>query len=303
VKVGTNSPTLTLSNVTDLNEGYYYCIISNNSPTPVASQTAQLEVKRLVAWYAFENDITDSAGDNDGTPIKADPNSPFTYTAGPFDLGQAISLNGVDEAVLIPRSIQNSMTIEFWVKTTQTGGVGGGWFDGRGLVDGEVTGFNQNDFGTSLRGNFFSFGVGNITGAQTTIQSTTPINNGEWHYCVATRDHVTGQIRVYVDGSREAFGTAPLGTKDTPEFLRIGSIQTGINHFAGQLDDVKLHNYPLDELTIASFYNAVSGDSACVTSQRPDAKYDLNGDCIVDLTDFAEFAGAWLDCGLYPDCQ
>lgn len=302
--VGGDSDTLTLSNVTVDDEGFYYCVVTNDSASTDISAPAFLEVKRLMAWYAFEDDLTDSQNDYDGTRIKSDPNSPFTYVAGKVD--QAISLNGIDEAVEIPRTIQNSMTIELWVKTTATANFGNGWFDGDGLVDGEVAGFDHNDFGTSLRGSTFAFGVGNFNNAQLTIQSSTAINDNEWHYCVATRDHETGEIAVYVDGEQEASGTAPLGTKDEPQVLRIGSLQTNQNFFAGQLDEVKLYNYPLTELTVAANYNTVTGESACIASLKPDAVYNLvdTGDsyCKVDLTDFAEWASQWLNCGLYPDC-
>lgn len=296
--VGIDSATLTISNVSVSSEGFYYCVVTNDSLTPIVSNTAFLEVKRLINWYAFENNVTDSAGDNDGNAINIDA---ANYTAGL--IGQAISLNGTNEAVEILRTIQNSMTIEMWVKTTATGGVGSGWYDGQGLVDGEVAGFNHNDFGTSLRGSRFAFGVGNPDNSTLTVQSATAVNDGQWHYCVATRDHVTGQIVVYVDGAQEAAGTAPLGTKDEPEVLRIGSLQTNSRFFAGQLDEVKLYNYPLAELTVASQYNAITDESVCVLSQKPDTKYDMNNDCIVNLADFTEFAAAWLDCGLLPDCQ
>lgn len=298
--VGGDSATLTLTSVDELSEGFYYCVVTNDSPTMAVSDPAFLEVKRLMAWYKFDGDITDSENGYDGTPIKTDPNTPFTYVAG--KINQAISLNGIEEAVEIPRTIQNSMTIEFWVNTTETAPVGNGWFDGLGLVDGEVAGFEHNDFGTTLRDSVFSFGVGNFNNAQLTVNSTSVINDSQWHYCVATRDHVTGEIAVYVDGAREASGIAPLGTKDEPPVLRIGSLQTNLNFLACQMDEVKLYNYPLTDLEVAMNYNAVTGESVCVESQRPDATYDLNGDCIVNLADFAEAAGAWLDCGLYPDC-
>ena len=298
--VGSNSAILSIANAQLSDEAYYYCIVGNEGQTTVSSDVALLEVSRLVAWYAFENDITDSQGNNDGAPIKPDPNAPFTYISG--QVGQAISLNGSDEAVEIARSIRNSMTIEFWVQTTSTAGVGSGWFDGDGLIDGELPGFNQNDFGVVLRGSNFTFGVGDLSGAFGNIDSTTAINDGDWHYCVATRDHTTGEIAIYVDGSQEAATTAPLGRKDGPDVLRIGSIQTGINYFAGQLDEVKLYNYPKSELEVAADYNAVTGESVCITSAAPSTVYDLNGDCIVDLADIVDMFANWLDCGLFPDC-
>ena len=291
IAIGTDSTTLTLTNVSVANEGYYYCVATNESLASDTSSVAFLEIKRLKAWYQLENNITDSAEDNDGIALKADPNFPFNYTDGV--IGKAIVLNGIEEAVQIPRSIQDSFTIKLWVKTVAVGGTGG-WWNGKGLVDGEMPG-STNDFGTVVLGTKFGFGVGV---PDTTIASTTNINDNEWHFCVATRDHLTGQMRVYVDGLQQASATGGTGRKSAPTALRIGSVQTGINFLAGQIDDVKLYNYVVDPMTIATDYTGVSGKSICF--DRP--TYDYTGDCLVTLDDFAVFAAHWLDCAIVPDC-
>ncbi|MEN6309888.1 MAG: LamG-like jellyroll fold domain-containing protein [Anaerohalosphaeraceae bacterium] len=292
IPVGINANTLTFNNIILADEGYYYCVVNNASGTPVWSNAAFLEIKRLVGWYAFENDIVDSAGDNDGTSLKTDPNNPFNYADG--RIGKAIVLNGTDDAVQISRSVQSSFTIALWVKTTVTGG-DGGWWTGRGLVDGDMSGAVK-DFGTSVRGSKFGFGVG----PDTTISSASSINDDLWHYCVATRDHVTGQMKVYVDGLLETSATGPIGRNDAPDFLQIGKIRTGYNYLTGQIDDVKLYNYPLSDLEIAQTYYAVTGQSVCLKSEQP--AYDLNDDCKVDLADFSLLAGQWMDCAIVPDC-
>jgi hypothetical protein len=125
--------TFNIPTVGSSDEGYYYCIVNNDSGIAVASSTVRLEIKKLIAWYALEGDVTDSENDYDGTVIETDPNLPPSYVTG--EVGQAISLYGVGDAVSIPRSIQDSFTIELWVKTAATGGTGG-WYNGLGLVDG-----------------------------------------------------------------------------------------------------------------------------------------------------------------------
>jgi hypothetical protein len=290
--VGDPSPdgVLTLTNVSVADEGYYYCVVSNGSGRDAMSDAAFVEIKRLKAWYAFENNLTDSAEDNDGTALKADPNFPFDYAAGV--VGQAIVFSG-EEAVEVPRSIQDSFTIALWVKTEDIGGTGG-WWNGHGLVDGEMPG-STTDFGTVVLNGKFGFGVG---APDTTISSATDINDNEWHYCVATRDHVTGQMRLYVDGELEAAAVGGTGRRAAPPVLNIGRIQTGINYLNGQIDEARLFNYPLDAKTVASEYYDLSGNDACYA---PPA-LDFNGDCVVGLEDFALFAAHWLNCGLVPDC-
>ena len=66
------------------------------------------------------------------------------------------------------------MTIEYWVKTTQTSLTGSQWYNGSGIVDAEVAG-GTSDFGTSLLNGKLAFGIGN---PDITLQSTTSINTG-----------------------------------------------------------------------------------------------------------------------------
>ncbi len=212
------------------------------TPGPTATPTPTPIPGAPIAWYAFENNANDSSGNGfNGTLF----NSP-TFVAG--HIGQAINLNGTNNYVQIPRSIQDSFTIAFWVKTTQTGGTGTHWWSGRGLVDGEVANV-ANDFGVSLVGAQAAFGVGN---PDTTIKSTSNINNGAWHRVAVTRNSTTGVMILYFDGVQQSTTTGPTGTKNAPANLRIGSLQTNINFFAGQIDEVRLYNVVLTAAQVAA---------------------------------------------------
>jgi hypothetical protein len=196
----------------------------------------------LVASYAFESNASDGTGDGfNGTLI----NNP-TFVAG--HSGLAVNLNGTNQAVQIPRSIQDSFTIAFWVRTTSTGGTGTQWWQGRGLVDGEVANV-VNDFGVSLLGSHAAFGVGN---PDITIQSTSNINDGAFHHVVATRNAATGAMVLYIDGAQQASATGPTGTRNAPASLRVGSLQTNLNFFAGQIDEVRLYNVALTAAQVAA---------------------------------------------------
>ncbi|MBN2842542.1 MAG: phosphatidylinositol-specific phospholipase C domain-containing protein, partial [Sedimentisphaerales bacterium] len=200
--------------------------------------------KKAVAWYRFENNLLDSSNSNHGTA----PGAAASYAAGRN--GQGLSLNGSTQYAQIPLSISESFTIAMWIKTTSTGGTGG-WWEGKGLVDAERPN-SVADFGTVVRGNKFGFGVGN---PDTTISSTTVINNNAWHHCVATRDNYTGQMKVYVDGVLQATANGPVGPRTSPTNLSIGRINTGINYTAGTIDEIKLFNYPLSAEEVANIYN------------------------------------------------
>jgi hypothetical protein len=196
----------------------------------------------LVASYSFENNARDGSGNGfNGTLV----NNP-TFLAG--HSGLAVNLDGTNQSVQLPRSIQDSFTMAFWVKTTTTGGTGTQWWVGKGLVDGEVANVT-NDFGVSLVGARVAFGVGN---PDTTIQSTSNVNDGAWHHVAVTRDSATGAMVLYFDRVQQATANGPTGTRNAPANLRVGSLQTNLNFFAGQIDEVQLYNVALTAAQVAA---------------------------------------------------
>jgi hypothetical protein len=65
------------------------------------------------------------------------------------------------------------------------------------------------------------------------------------------------------------------------------------------LDELQIYNYALSDEEIADIYNGVSARGLCAAEYM--SQFDFTGDCIVGLADFAEFAAAWLSCGVMPD--
>ena len=196
----------------------------------------------LVASYGFEGSAQDSSGfGNQGVT-----NNNVTYVAGKVG-AQAAQFDGVSSYVETPASVATDFSIACWVKTTATGGAGQ-WWNGQGIVDGDMPG-SVADFGTSLLGSHAAFGMGN---PDTTIASGTAINDGLWHHVAATRNSASGAMKLYVDGNLQASGTGPTGVRSAPTGLRIGGLQSGGGFFAGAVDDVRLYNYQLSASQIAA---------------------------------------------------
>lgn len=231
----------------------------------------------LVAYYPFEGSAADGSGfGNSGTANNV------TYVAGEVG-AQAAQFDGASSYVQIPVAVVNDFSIACWVKTTATG-ASGQWWNGRGMVDGETPGA-VNDFGLSLIGNYAAFGVGN---PDTTITSTTAINDGQWHHVTATRNNASGLMQLYVDGVLQATATGPAGTRSAPPALRIGSIQAGYagGYFAGAVDDARLYNYQLSASQIA----------ALVTPQplpSPWTNSDVGGPGSPGYANYAANTGVW----------
>ncbi len=190
-------------------------------------------------------------------------------------VGGCLTFNGMNNNVQITNPVVNDFSIAFWVKTTQTAGTPQ-WYNGAGLVDGDVP-FTANDFGTALVGGKFGFGTGN---PDRTIVSTTSINDGAWHQCVATRQQSAGTLSVYVDGNLQATTTtATNNTLSSPVNLLLGS--TGGNYFNGSLDEVKIFPRTLGSNEVAALYSSsVMAPSAAPTNLTAIA----NGNASVQLT-------------------
>jgi len=219
----------------------------DNGIAPVTESYLVTVPGQLVAWYKFENNVLDSSGQgNEGTA-----GGTFSYVPGKVD-ATAIRFDGTSGYTQIPLSVSNNFTLALWMKTTDTGG-STQWWAGKGLLDGEMAG-GGNDFGAALVGAKAAFGVGN---PDTTIVSTTSINDGSWHHVAATRDSVSGEIKLYIDGTLEnSLVTSVTGVR-APTNLRIGSIRTGAagSFLAGSIDDARIYNYVMNPTEISLLLN------------------------------------------------
>jgi len=170
---------------------------------------------------------------------------------------RAAHYNGSTAYTQLPVVIgSTNFTILLWVQTTDTGGTVN-WYNGKGLLDGEVGG-TVNDFGTALVGTRAAFGIGN---PDTTLTSVKRINDGLWHQVVCTRDAGSGAMQIYIDGAFDASTTGPAGTRTAPPNLRLASIQTGAGggFLAGNICDVAVYNRALTSNQISTLYRAASG--------------------------------------------
>ncbi len=186
--------------------------------------------------------------------------SPYQASNYALKYANALNFNGVNNYVNVTRPVTDDFTIEYWVKTTQTGTSGGMWYSGVGIVDAEVGGGN-NDFGTSLNGSKLAFGVGNT---DYSIISNAIINDGSWKHIAVTRTKATGALAIYIDGALDITGTCSnLGSLSAPSFVRLGGMQTAVNYFNGSLDDIRFWNTVRTQAQIVANMNKeLNGDEA-----------------------------------------
>jgi len=198
--------------------------------------------------------------------------------------------NGSSGYTLIPRLIGTNFSIVFWVRTAATGG-GVNWYNGQGLVDGEVGG-TTGDFGVALVSSKVGFGIGN---PDTTLTSVAAINNNLWHQVVATRDATSGAMNLYIDGKFDSTTTGPTGVRTSSPNLRIGSLQTGANFFSGSISDVAVYGQVLTTNQIAVLYSAATGIfyNIAVTNKWSGANLVLSWPGNGKLLEATNVSGPW----------
>jgi hypothetical protein len=201
--------------------------------------------------------------------------TPIFAQTGP---GKALSFSGDGSYVWANRPVTNDFTIEFWFQSSQVAGGEGQWWQGMGLVDGEVAGA-ANDFGVSLGNGKVLFGMGN---ADTTIRSDV-VADGVWHHVAATREQSSGAMVLYVDGTQVASGSGSTESRDASDQIRIGSIQTGNNFYNGLIDEIRIWDVARSQTQIRSnqFQSLTGSEAGLVAYWRCD---DGSGTTLTDST-------------------
>jgi hypothetical protein len=170
----------------------------------------------------------------------------------PINIGTLV-FDGVNDYVNISRPVQDDFTLICWFKTTQNAGnPNGPWYQGMGLLDGEVSGF-VNDFGMSMGSGRILFGTGN---PDITIRSSTTFNDNIWHMTTATRVRSTGTLSLYVDNILRATGTGNTNSLTSPGNLTIGCLRPLAGFFSGNIAITMVYNKALTQSEIVQIYNA-----------------------------------------------
>ena len=293
-------------------DGLYYCAVTNAEGSG-QSVPAGLAVKRQVAYYPFENSLNDASGHGkNGIAKNSNPLAPVdvTYAAGVS--GSAVLLNSTvtpgspDQSYIElpltgypkagPGGAMEAGTLLCWVKTNNQGRIMGS------LNSGATTAFTAG-----LDTNFDVFIRDSADTVNETVMNRNLVN-GQWQF-VAARWEVGGLKRAYTGTlSQNGVSSAVEASPEAATYAAlVNPMLIGAQNNAGvpgafltnaTIDELKIYNYALTDAEIAAIYNAVSGRGLCAATYL--SPFDFNGDCVVGLSDFAEFAGAWLSCGVLP---
>ena len=304
---GVTGTSLTLPNVTVADEGNYHCEILNSVGSD-SSPPARLMIRRLVGWWKLDNNLEDSvASVVAGAPVHNGAmtmGGDATYVVGGID-GGGVEFTGTANVVAITGSEEYfnfyplGQTVSGWVKSNT-----GGW-------DGVIS--------KHLREGTWAGWVIDVTGgwAHFTLRGSHDdlwgsdndgwIFDEGWHLLTAVMDPASGTSRFYVDGAvRGESGAYNVGAALLSQQPLVFGAEAadGEIPYVGMLDDVRVWNYALDNITIAQLYTDFNpGSEVCIGLPMFDISGpDGNSDCRVDLNDLAAVASEWLECNIVPTC-
>lgn len=198
----------------------------------------------------------------------------------------------------LARPVEDDFTIICVYRASQGVGTGTAFYQGAGLVNGEVAN-TVNDFGLSLNNNGrLLAGTGN---PDITIASTNTIyTNGLPHIVIFRRTRATGELTLHVDGIQQGTATAGKQSLTTPPQLVLGAQQTLNNYLTGDIAEVKIYAAALnatdraaEEATLRCKYGLGSGGVSPVPSvptaftvTPADRRADLNWFPVVGATGY-----------------
>lgn len=196
--------------------------------------------------------------ENSGNRLEQTGSAPTTFTTYQgtvtYDTGvaggTAAVFNGASSLRADSSPVTSAFTIAFWMKTTTDNGAAGTpWFQGAGLVDGELGG-DTTDWGVSQMGTKVAFGVGST---DSTIFSTSNVNLGNWIHVAATWS-TAGEMKLYINGALETtYSAASINPRSTVNAFFIGQ-DLGGAAYTGALDQIRIYDSVLSAGQVAALH-------------------------------------------------
>ena len=248
-----------------------------------------------VAWYKFDGNLNDSAGDAHGH-MRVNP----TYVPGVY--GQAISFDGYGSSMELTNvvnlfsGIRTGITIAFW----QYGATSTHHTDTL-CCSNYVYGIYNPTIAINLGcwkspgkynwdcGSRWSFN-GRLSGRHRYKSEW----SGRWNHWAFTKDTVSGRMKIYLNGAlydSRIDATTPI---EGIISFEIGSGWYG--GYDGLIDDFRIYDYALSGAEIA--FAATNGTG--IFNQQLALPADLNKDNVIDFKDFAVLTFGWLEKNLWP---
>lgn len=238
--------------------------------------------EQLVAYYKFEDDLTDLSGfKNNGTAVKA---SNFKYVPG--IAGKGIKFNGASYIEIKDSDsldLDKSFTIGAWIyKDTPAKDQPlltkyGASYDKKAYSY-QLTCWNSYAPNLSLAE--FSSG-GQVT--EFAPDSTKDTSDGKWFYYTATydgEDESDGTVKLYINGKLIKTESFHGDISNSTGPLWIGGTTNGL-YFKGILDEIRIYNYALSPAAVKKLFTLkdsleiVVNKQVSLSSMKPEQNVPL----------------------------
>lgn len=188
-----------------------------------------------------------------------------TYIENAMNGLPAVRFNSANSTWMgFKRAVSNDFTLVFVYQSTQGVGTGTAFFDGAGLINGEMGGV-QNDFGTCLNANGqIIAGTGN---PDTSMASGGGFNDGRPHVVTFKRVQSSGGLVLYVDGSPVAKAFGGTQSLTGPAQLVLGAQQTLLNYLSGDIAEVLIYDSALSDASRGAVENGLIGKYGILSRQ------------------------------------
>ena len=227
--------------------------------TNLHSSTQALE-DGMVAKYRLDYDANDSVGTNNGTVTGATFAATGNKRQATFDGNDSIS---------IPHDANHgfsgaTVSVSTWIKTTASS-MAVVWMKGYGSNANSTIQLQVNH--STAPNKAFVWFRNNDASVIKALNSTTTVNDGNWHHILVVRD--AGSLKLYVDGTLEDSATGLSGTFTPTHPLRVGywdhQSYSANYYYTGDVDDLQVWNRSLSASEASSLHSAGREDSISLT--------------------------------------
>jgi hypothetical protein len=278
--IPTNSLSQTFSGwvSTNILDVSYGCQFSVGLPDTSGSAHA------LVAHYPFDatsGSVLNAAVDTSGNGLNMTTGGTFGSQGG--DNLTSISATGIGAVLFqdgdnnsgaylgwteptppaLLSTLAGSFSVSCWIKTTQNIA----WntapaYVGAGIVSADNFGQANDVVPIALTGSSIGFNTGGSE--DVTLNSVASVNDGNYHHIVVTRNQVTGQKIIYIDGQFDSFASGTTNLLNDVQKLTIGALANAGNPdpndgsyyqgFDGELDDLQIYSGVLSASDVTNLF-------------------------------------------------
>ena len=160
-------------------------------------------------------------------------------------------------------ALAGSFSVSCWLSTTQSLGNAGDYaYNGAGIVSAYTGGVANDVIPLALNGGHVAFDTGGS--GDDTLTSSGGVNDGNYHHVVVTRNQLTGQKIIYIDGVLDSFGSGTTNLLTDSQLLTVGALAeatdtnatdaTYDNGYDGLVDDLQIYSGVLSSNEVAYLY-------------------------------------------------